>query len=338
MKIRDLKMPAGGYWKGITLAVILGLAAYFMAGPNETIDPLVAGIILGMIIRTSIGRWPSFSPGLEVAPRIFIPLGVISYGINLKFHRLAEVPYIYWLQLAFGIVAVFLVAIYLGKRLRLKNSIGLLIATGTAICGASAIAITAPVIKADSEDSGSSLITITIFGLFGLLIYPLAVTFFALTKTEYAILCSTTLHMTGLVKAAASVLGDGCLKIALSIKMARTALIIPIIGFLGWISNKNGRPKTPILSNIPWFMWAFVAVGLITSFVFDSPALTEQLRPWAGIFFTIALTSIGLTVDLKRILNFGGAPLIVGLCCWAAAIAVFIISAILTTELPVPAW
>jgi uncharacterized membrane protein YadS len=132
--------------------------------------------------------------------------------------------------------------------------------------------------------------------------------------------------MTGLVKAAALALGEGCLRLALSIKMARTALIIPIIGFLYWYCGRgHAIKKKNIFLRIPWFMWAFVLVGLVVSFVpVVGPALAV-LKPWAGIFFTMALTSVGLSVDFRRMLDVGGAPLIVGLVCWLVTIGIFMV-------------
>ena len=72
-------------------------------------------------------------------------------------------------------------------------------------------------------------------------------------------------------------------------------------------------------------MWVFVLVGLLTSFLPQLSPVVTALRPWAGIFFTMALTSIGLTVDLRKMLNVGGAPLVVGLGCWLTAIATFML-------------
>ncbi len=313
-----------GSSRGLALAIVVGLAAYWAASFDEAIDSLVVGLILGMVIRTIMGDRPRLLPGLDLAPKIFIPLGVIFYGINLKFNRLVEIPAVFWLQLIASIVAIFVVAIYLGRLLRVRDRNALLIATGTAICGASAIAITTPVVGADSEDASASLIVITVFGLIGLLVYPLAITYFSFDMTEYAVLCATTLHMTGIVKAAALAMGQGCIKLALSIKMARTALIIPIIGFLYWYCGRGrGIEKRNIILRIPWFMWVFMLVGLLTSFVPSLAPAAAALRPWAAVFFTMALTSVGLSVDLRRMLSVGGAPLVLGLVCWLITIGIF---------------
>lgn len=322
---------------GFILAIVVGLFAWWIAGFHKALDALVVGIVLGMVIRTFLGERAYLLPGLEFAPKFFIPLGIILYGVNLKFHKLIVVPGIFWLQLIIGMVVIFLVAVYLGRKLGIRDQLSLLIATGTSICGASAIALATPLVKADSEETGASLITITIFGLIGMFLYPLAITYFELSKTGYALLCATTLHQTGLVKTAAFAMGKDCLYLALSIKMARTALIIPIIGFLCWYTGRKTTEGSPererreekkekfFLFRIPWFLWVFVLVGFLVSFIPTLAPLAKTLKPWAGFFWTFALTSIGLTVDLKRMLNVGGVPLIVGLATWLTAIGVFIL-------------
>ncbi|MFH1612221.1 MAG: putative sulfate exporter family transporter [bacterium] len=201
---------------GFILTIIIGFIALWIAKFHKALDPLVIGIVLGIVIRTFLGERHYFLLGFDFAPKFFIPLGIIFYGINLEFHKLAAIPVIFWIQLIIGIILIFLIALYLGRRLGAGTAIPLLIATGTAICGASAIAIATPIVKADSEDTGASLITITIFGLFGMMVYPLVLTCFTLSNTEYAFLCGTTLHQTGFVKLAAKALGDDCLKMAMS--------------------------------------------------------------------------------------------------------------------------
>jgi uncharacterized membrane protein YadS len=132
--------------------------------------------------------------------------------------------------------------------------------------------------------------------------------------------------MTGFVKIAAGVLGDSCVNLALSIKMARTAMIIPIIGFLCWHNAvKDGTEKKFILSYIPWFLWAFILMGFLTSFLPVLAPVIAPLKLCAEIIFTIALTSIGLNVDFKNVLDIGGGALITGLITWLSLVCVFVL-------------
>ena len=325
MKGAMMEERKGSIWPGFILAVIVGYISWYLADMHKAIDSLVAGIVLGIVIRSIIGERARLVPGLVFAPKVFIPAGIILYGVNLKFQKLATVPSFAWFQVIVGMVVIFLIALWAGKRLKVRDKTSLLIATGTSICGASAIAIATPVIKGKTEGTGVALITITIFGLIGMLIYPLALTWLELSKTGYALFCATTLHMTGLIKIAAAALGESSVKLALAIKMARTAMIIPAVLFLSWFVSSRDKERKSYLRSVPWFMWVFVLMGLAFSFIPQLTPLALELKPYAGILFTIALTSIGLTVDLKRIVNAGGGPLIVGLSTWLGAIIIFLL-------------
>ncbi|MEW6087191.1 MAG: putative sulfate exporter family transporter [bacterium] len=313
-------------WIGFILIIIIGSIAYKVAKLNKALDPLVLGIVFGMLVRTVFSTKTNLFIDLKYSYKIFIPVGIILYGVNLQFHRLSHVPVVAWFELIMGIVIVFFVSIYLGRKLSLKKELSFLIGIGTAICGASAIAIASPVVNAESEETGVSLVTITIWGMIGVLVYPVFLTFLNIPKVEYAFLCATTLHMTGFVKIAAGALGDSCVNLALSIKMARTAMIIPIIWFLCWHNAmEKGTGEKNILFYVPWFLWVFILMGLLTSFL---PVLTPAIKPLklcAEIIFTIALTSIGLNVDLRNILDIGGGALITGLITWLSLICVFVL-------------
>lgn len=225
--------------------------------------------------------------------------------------------------------AIFIIALWVGKRLKVRDKTSLLIATGASICGAPAIAMATPVVKGKSEDTGVALITITIFGLMGMLIYPLMLIWLELSRTGYALFCATTLPMTGLIKVVAAVLGENFLEEVMAIKMARIAMIIPVIWFLSWLVSSRGKKRKSYLGSVPWFMWVFVLTGLAFSFVPLLAPSVPILELAAGVLFTMALASIGLTADLKGIVNAGGGPLLVGLAAWAAVMIIFLLGNLL---------
>lgn len=308
---------------GLLLAITLGLLAYYVAGLNKAMDALVVGIVFGMLARAAIGERKMLLPGLNLAPKILIPTGIILYGVNLEFHKLASVQAIAWLQLLVGIVVVFWVAVYVGSKLGLSDKTQLLIGMGTSICGASAIVLASPVIEAKKEDTGISLIVITILGLLGVAVYPEIQKLLSMSLDSYAFFCATTLHQTGLVKMAANFLGKECVDLAICIKMARTATIIPILIGLSWYASYLKVAKGMKAGfGVPWFLWGFLLVGLIFSF---SPLgqYSKVVKPIASLVFTFALTSIGLGVDIKKTLFTLPKPILLGALAWLSIIALF---------------
>lgn len=124
---------------GAVVAILIGYTAFYVAGFHKLLDPLVVGIILGMFARFFIGKRDILDKGFTFVVKVLIPIGIVVYGVNLKFHKLNVIPFTTWLQILIGIVIIFGANHFLCRRLSVSSKTGLLIATGTAICGASAL-------------------------------------------------------------------------------------------------------------------------------------------------------------------------------------------------------
>ncbi len=77
---------------GAVVAVLIGYAAFYIAGFNKALDPLVAGIVLGIIARFFIGKRDFLDKGFAFIAKVLIPIGIVVYGVNLKFHQLNVIP------------------------------------------------------------------------------------------------------------------------------------------------------------------------------------------------------------------------------------------------------
>jgi len=290
------------YLPGLIVVFMIGCLAYYIAGLYRVLDPLVVGIILGMFFNLLLGKKASFISNVDILPKVFIPIGIIFYGVNIKFHRLNIIPLTTWVQIVIGVVIVFLIAIPLGKKLSVSRANTLLIGVGTAICGASAIALVTPLIKGKSEDTGMSLLTITFWGILGVLIFPIVQEAISMNSDNYALLCATSLHQTGLVKIASSQISQECLDSAMIIKMARTCMIIPIMYVLSFLKDPENSDRK-IKKPIPWFLWGFIAAGLVFSFIPFMRQYVSTVKPVGTLLWTVALTSLGFSVNLKDVMR-----------------------------------
>ncbi|NIA06631.1 MAG: putative sulfate exporter family transporter [Actinobacteria bacterium] len=307
------------------VAMLVGYAAFYVAGLHKVLDPLVVGIVLGMVVRLFIGQHDFFDEGLNLVARMIIPIGIIIYGVNIKFHKLDIIPFATWLQIIIGVIIIFGLNQLLCKRLSVASETGLLISVGTAICGASAIAFATPAVKAKSEDTGTSLLVITIWGLVGVICYPWLQEWLNMSSDNYALLCATTLHQTGLVKTAAAQQGSDCLQVAMTIKMARTCMIIVIICLLPWLTGpKKSAERGPKCRSL-WFLGGFVLVGLAFSFLPGLRPYATKVKPFASLIWTMAMTSLGLTVDLRSVARKMARPLLLGLVLWLAVVINFFV-------------
>jgi len=310
---------------GLALAVFIGAVAQFLSFGKATLDPLVLSLLISIVLGNSIGSYSFLQPGITLSQKIFIPLGIILYGtqmdvLPLRIYGPGRVLYI------LTMVFISMAAIYgISRALGLPRKTGLLLSAGSSICGAAAIMVLSPVIDAEKEDTSVSILAITVLGLTGVIFYPIFQELLSLSEDTYALLCGTTLYQVGQVKAAASLMGQNALIMALPVKLLRISTLLPVAAVFSFLTR---RPDQRIY--IPWFIalsaLAAVATGL-------SPALSAQrqaISPYCTFFFSTALAGIGYKVDLESVINAGLKPLLATFLGWVVLILLFILGVGLT--------
>ncbi|MGE3538701.1 MAG: YeiH family protein [Candidatus Tectimicrobiota bacterium] len=307
---------------GMLLAVGLGYLANWLAEFSPYLDALVVGLVLGMIFRMCFGNREACNAGFTLTGTLLIQLGLILYGVNLNFTRLIhmgwEVPLLI-VALQGAVIAVSLLA---ARKLRMDEKTGLLLGVGTAICGASAIAVTAPAIEGESKDVSIALVVITLIGTIGTLLFTVLAPHLGLNAQLFGFLCASTLHQTGMVKVASTAI-PGAWEAALSVKLFRTAMLAPIVIGLGYRQSRlNARDFGQRTSfPIPWFVLAFVGVALLASFGVFSSAQIKSVSHIGKILFTVALAAIGAQVNVTAFVNAGMKSVYAGVLCWVVALA-----------------
>lgn len=325
-----------GVFAGLMLAIIIGLTGYGIKSLSESplVDPLLIAIILGIIGGTVIGKHKRFKPGFVFAPSIFIPVGIGFYAAcNLNFVKFAELETGMSALLVVVVLVYFIVIILLGRLLKQRKQITYLTATGSAICGASAIAITSPAVDAKPDDTSISLLSVALISLFGFaVILPFFSALFNITGRTYSLLSGSVLQFTGLVKVAVQNIPylktelseKELLQLALSVKAMRyLGLLVAIPLFASFIKKKL---------YIPWILWLFLGSGLVGTWIYMNNAnyysftLLPYIKPIHSISWSIAMAAIGLNADIRELLsNNGTKALVMAFAGFSAATATFFI-------------
>ncbi len=315
------KNPLSGVSSGLLLAIVVGTFAYSIKSVINypAADSLVIALILGIIIRSFIGEQSKFNSGLKFAPVVFLPVGIIFYGAkNLNFAKLAEVDRSIIFLVIIVIVMYFAVILLLGKLLGQRKQITYLTAAGSAICGASAIAITSPAIEADPDDISVSLLAVALAALLGFsLILPFIAAFLNISCSTHCLASGSVLQFTGLVKVSNQFVPflskdmptDKMIDMALSVKALRylgLLIVIPLLASL--MKNKF---------YVPWFLWAFLAAGLIGTwfytkqYTFFTMTITPYLSAIHTFSWSVAIAAIGLNADIRQLLSNNGSKAII---------------------------
>jgi uncharacterized integral membrane protein (TIGR00698 family) len=307
---------------GVLLVLVLGYAATVLSQFVNGLDALVAAVVLGMAVRFALGSrdrlFFKLLPGIILAQTVLIPVGITLYGKNLDLNTLVGTHPLVLLQVA-GITACTFVLVYaIGRRLGLKTRVLYMLGFGSAVCGATAIALTAPVTECEPDETATGLVNNTIVVVLGLgviawLVRPLV------GEMEYAALAGAVLHQTGFVKMALAGTAKQVVTFGLAVKSLRIALLaisIPVVSYL--VRHRL---------YVPWFLLTFVAVGVLFSYVAIQEAASQRVLDVYNMCFTATLASVGLNADIRRVGKQLFKPLVLILLVFVLDLGLFLLSA-----------
>lgn len=307
---------------GAVLAFVGAVLAHRFLGEWLPVSSLLIAILIGMLIRT-FGWVPAWGEaGLAWAAKFPLRVGIVLLGLQLA---LADILGLGWEVLLIIVVTAALTFIgmrLLGPLFRTDRTTAALLATGTAICGASAVAAASAVLdRGDGKDSqgrdigaptATALAVVTICGTAAMIGLPAASAVLGLGERPAGIWVGASVHEVGQVVAAGGIIGATALATATVVKLARVLLLAPAVVTLrlGESAASSASGKRPPI--MPWFVLGFLAAVGLNS-VADIPAETaEFLSQVTTMLITFAMVGIGAAVNLRDLLRTGTTALLLG--------------------------
>jgi uncharacterized integral membrane protein (TIGR00698 family) len=215
--------------------------------------------------------------------------------------------------------AVLATAYALGRALGLDRDVRRLIGIGTAICGGSAIAALSSVVEVDASDVAYALATIFFFNIVAVLAFPPLGRLMHLDQHAFGVWAGTAINDTSSVVAAGFSYGRLAGNAAVIVKLTRTLLIVPTVGFYAvrrMLGATSGTRDVDWLAIFPWFvLWFLVAAALNSSGVIPAAA-HEPLQRTALFTIALALAGVGASADVTKIRAAGFRPLLLGGALW----------------------
>lgn len=307
------------YLPGLGTAVLIASVSIALSLGHVALDPLVLAVLISIIAGNLLGPSPRLDPGISLSHRILIPAGIILYGSQMQFQPIKDLGAGPILFILFLVMASLAVIYTIAERFNIPRKIGLLLAAGSAICGASAIVVLSPVIQAKKEDTSVSLLAITVVGLTGVIVYPLLQETLGLSERFYAMLCGSTLYQMGQVKAAASLVSPAAMDLAVPVKLIRVGTLLPIAIAFSLAAGKDGKKLY-----VPWFIVGSIVLAAVVNLIPGLEGFQAAAGPYVTFFFSVAIAAIGLSVDLESIIDVGPKPLLVVFLGWFVLILFFL--------------
>jgi uncharacterized integral membrane protein (TIGR00698 family) len=239
-------------------------------------------------------RWPSF----------FKAVGSSGLGEVLKAGRSS----VFYSMI--GICSTLFAGFLLGKLFRTGKNTSALISFGTAICGGSAIAALAPVLKAEDDETAVALATIFTLNSVALLLFPVIGHLLHLDQALFGTWAGLAIHDTSSVVGAAASYGSQALAIATTVKLTRAVWITPVVIVTGWLSNSDQKAKVPL------FIIGFIMAAALRSALPRYGVLYADLAAISRQFLVVTLFLIGSGLSREVLKKVGVRPLMQGVILW----------------------
>ena len=304
---------------------------------------LAAGVLLALTVGNPWGRTAARWAGT------LLRACVIALGFGMSLGAVAAAASHGLAYTVAGVLTAFAAGLLLGRLLDVEREASLLIASGTSICGGSAIAAVGSAIRARPETMGATLGVVFVLNALALYAFPAIGRALELTQTQFAIWAAVAIHDTSSVVAAAAVYGPQALQEATVLKLARTLWLIPLVLGTAWWARRQlqvrtappaagdvaaaGSPAATVLTvrvQVPWFPLLFLLAVLVRSFA--PPPLTpglDAVARAARATLPLVLFLIGSSLTLAALRRLGARTFGQAVALWLA-MAGAVLAAVLT--------
>ena len=310
------------------------------------IGALPLSIVLGMLLAGTplLGRLREQRDSVRVhqfAQKTLLQAGIVLFGFQLSLLEIRQVGWQALLADLLVISTVIPLGIWLGhKVLKLPLYLTVLLAVGSAVCGAAAILATVPVLDRLSPDKngeertraiGISVAAVAVFGTLSVLLYPALQPLFNLSDGMAGIYIGSTVHEVAQALAASDALGQGTQHNAVIVKLMRVLLLAPVLLLLAmWLVRDETNAGESRLSHAhrpPAFVgWFALVVAFNTLLPLVVPAdVLDGIRHGAAIIsascLALAMTALGLSIHWQHLQHSGWRPLLLGCVLWLLLLA-----------------
>ena len=123
------------------------------------VSPAIA-LFMGLLLGFTVGN-PYTKQSSKIS-KYLLQFAVVGLGFGMNLHESLQSGKEGMLFTIVSVVGVLAIGYWIGKRMLIDTKTSYLISSGTAICGGSAIAAVAPILKANSNQMSVSLGTVFI--------------------------------------------------------------------------------------------------------------------------------------------------------------------------------
>ncbi len=313
---------AKNYGPGLVFVGIVTSVGFVIHWNFETISPLVASLVLGVLIGNIVSIPKRFVSGQKFVAKKVLRFGIVLLGTQLALKQVVDLGGRELVVVVGVVTLTFLGTLWLGPRLGVSKSLSLLIATGFSICGASAVAAMEGVVDAEEEEVTYAIALVTLCGSLAIVLLPLLRNVLSLSDPQlFGSWVGASVHDVAQVIATSSTGGDTAVQSATVVKLSRVVLLAPLVAIVSiWVRRSSSglvaKADKKHVSIVPLFVIGFlVMIAVRTTGVIPDNWLTT-LKTIEQVCLASALVGLGSDVRIARLIKVGGRPLLLALISW----------------------
>ena len=307
---------------GLFICLIIGIIAKILGNQFQSIGSAMFAIFIGILAGNTIFNKQEYDEGTKFAEKDLLNYAILLMGANLNIMEIISLG-------AGGIgfiicqmTLTILTAYFIGRKLGFNKKFSLLMSSGNAVCGSSAIGATAPVIEASESDKAISITIVNVIGTILMILIPLITGFLYNNEVvESSAMIGGVLQSVGQVVGSAKLISEDVVQMATVFKIIRIILLVVVVTIFSKINvnehSKDENKETPknakkVKVGVPWYISGFFVISIIYTLGF-MPGILSHLFKWiSGNFEIIALAGIGMRVKIKDLIKEGPMAMLYG--------------------------
>ena len=293
----------------LSFAALFSAGVYCLSPWGSSAVALALGVAIAVVLGNPIIE------KTRVYSQQLLTLSIIGLGAGMNLEKVAQAGIS---GLGFTLASILLtlaLGLFLGQIFGTESDASILISVGTAICGGSAIAAIAPVIKAKSHSMAVALGTVFMLNAVALVIFPIIGRYFELSQSQFGYWSALAIHDTSSVIGAGLQYGAEALQIGTTVKLARALWIVPLTLAFGYLS-KGKKDESGAKAKKPWFILGFLAMAAVVTWIpqLQSAGHIVELVAQKGLVLTLFF--IGSNLSRETMKQVGIKPFLQGFTLW----------------------
>lgn len=304
------KVRLRDYFPGLMVAILTTLAAAFLASRYGAPLPLMA-LLVGLALNFLSGD-PRLTPGLTLAARDLLRLGVVLLGARIAFADFLDVGWagLAWLLLIMGLTLG--AGIVLARVLGFSRPFGILTGGAVAICGASAamaLAATLGERRVPQAELTMVLVGISAVGAAAMALYPILSAALGLGDVGAGFLMGAAIHDVAQALGAGAAVSEQAARTATIVKLSRVALLAPLLVAVAFLAD--GPNKKPRGRDMPLFLLAFLGVAALNMAGLLPAPVASGAASMSSWLLALAIAAAAIRSPMRDLLAAGPRPLLV---------------------------